>query len=342
MIHDPTTRTLARLPDGTPPQLLVVVDTEEEFDWQQFDRANISVEAMADAHHGQAVCDRHGIVPTYVADHPVVTQRTGIDVLRTFLREGRAEVGAHLHPWVNPPFEEAVHAANSYPGNLPPALERAKMRALGDAIERAFGSRPRIYKAGRYGIGAHSAAALEAEGFDIDCSPCPAYDFSGDGGPDYSRVDAMPYWFGKARRLLCVPTTAGFVGAAGSAGALAPRLWRTATAPLAAKLRAPGVLSRLGVLSRIRLSPEGFDLHSLMRLTRSLRARGQQVFAFSYHSSTLRPGCTQYVHTVEQRAAFLGVMNDYFAWFLRDFGGAATTPLRLRERLFGKGREVTA
>ncbi len=332
MYHDPTTRRPARLPAGTPPQLLVVVDTEEEFDWSRFDRANTSVAAMADVHHGQAVCDRHGLVPTYVADYPVVTQRTGYAPLQAFAREGRAAIGAHLHPWVTPPFEEEVNARNSYPGNLPAALEQQKLRTLADAIERQFGARPRVYKAGRYGIGAHSARILEAEGFDVDCSPCPAYDFSGDGGPDFARVDAMPYWFGTARRLLCVPTTAAFTG---PTGALAPSLWRASTAPLAAKLRVPGVLSRLGVLSRIRLSPEGFGLPALMRLTRSLRARGQQVFAFSYHSSTLRPGCTQYVRTVEQRAAFLGVMNDYFSWFLRDLGGVATTPMQLRDRLLG-------
>jgi len=339
MIHDPTTRTEARLPAGTPPQLVVVVDTEEEFDWRRFDRANTSVAAMADVHHGQTVCERHGLVPTYVADFPVVTQPAGSAPLREFVREGRAEIGAHLHPWVNPPYEEVVDAQHSYPGNLPEPLERAKVEALAAAIEAAFGERPKVYKAGRYGIGPHSARILEDLGFDVDCSPCPAYDLSGDGGPDYSRVDAMPYWFGRARRLLCVPTTAAFTGIG---GALAPQLWRAATSPLASRLHAPGVLSRLGVVSRIRLSPEGFDLHALTRLTRSLRARGQQVFAFSYHSSTLRPGCTQYVRTVEQRAAFLGVMNDYFAWFLRDFGGVATTLRRLRDRLPGSGQAVTA
>lgn len=339
MFHDPKHRTPARLPAGTPPQLLVVVDTEEEFDWSRFDRANTSVAAMADVHHGQDVCDRHGIVPTYVADYPVVTQAAGQAPLRAFVREGRAHVGAHLHPWVTPPFDEEVNARNSYPGNLPAALERAKIEALAAAIEQHLGARPLVYKAGRYGIGANTAAILEDTGFLVDCSPSPAYDFSADGGPDYARADAMPYWFGRARRLLCVPTTGAFVGAAGG---LAPALWRLGGGPVGSALRVPGVLSRLGVVSRIRLSPEGFDLHALVRLTRFLFARGQRVFSLSYHSSTLRPGCTRYVQTAEQRAAFLGVMNNYFAWFLRDFGGVPTTLLALRERLLGDERAVGA
>jgi hypothetical protein len=330
MFHDPTTRTPARLPATTPPQLLVVVDTEEEFDWSRFDRANTSVAAMGDVHVGQAVCDRHGIVPTYVADHPVVTQPAGYEPLQAFCRERRATIGAHLHPWVTPPFEEEVNARNSYPGNLPEALEQAKLRALGAAIERRFGEWPVVYKAGRYGIGPHTARVLEAEGYEVDCSPSPAFDFSADGGPDYSRVDAQPYWFGQTRRLLCVPTTGAFVG---RAGALAPRLWRAATGAVGAALRAPGVLSRLGVCSRVRLSPEGFGLPALQRLTRFLATRGQRVFVFSFHSSTLRPGCTRYVRSAAELTTFLGVMNDYFAWFRGEFGGMPTTPMQLRRLL---------
>jgi hypothetical protein len=239
---------------------------------------------------------------------------------------------------VTPPSTEEVNARNSYPGNLPEELERAKVRALGAAIEQHLGVRPLVYKAGRYGIGANTARILEAEGYEVDCSPCPAYDFSVDGGPDFARCDAQPYWFGAARRLLCVPTTGAFTG---PTGAFAPALWRAATSAVGAALHVPGVLSRLGVLSRIRLSPEGFDLRALMRLTRFLLARGQRVFTFSFHSSTLRPGCTRYVRTLAERTAFLGVMNDYFAWFLRDLGGAPTTPLQLRERLLGSAA-VTA
>ena len=328
MIHDSTTRSFPRLPEGSPPHLLVVVDTEEEFDWSRFDRANTSVQAMAQLHRGQDVCDRHGIVPTYVSDHPVVTQPTGIDALRAIHREGRCTIGAHLHPWVTPPFTETVCARNSYPGNLPPGLEQEKLRTLGDAIERAFGARPVVYKAGRYGIGPNTARVLEAEGYEVDLSPSPAYDFSADGGPDFRRTDARPYWFGAARRMLCVPTTGSFTGCAGR---LAPALLQFATAPLPSRLRLPGILSRLGVVSRIRLSPEGFGLDALVALTRHLLARGQQVFTLSYHSSTLEPGCTHYVRTADERDRFLAVMNDYFRWFLGDLRGIASTPLALRD-----------
>jgi len=104
------------------PKLLVVVDTEEEFDWSRpFDRRNTGVEHMRSIHLFQEVCDAEGVRPVYVIDHPIATQETSIAPLRAFRREGRCEIGAHLHPWVSPPFDEEVNARNSYPGNLPVA-----------------------------------------------------------------------------------------------------------------------------------------------------------------------------------------------------------------------------
>ena len=42
---------------------------------------------------------------------------------------------------------------NSYPGNLPMVVEYDKLLALtNNMLEDAFGDRPRIYRAGRYGF----------------------------------------------------------------------------------------------------------------------------------------------------------------------------------------------
>lgn len=309
---------------------MVVVDTEEEFPWSQFDRRNTAVTAMAELHTAQRVCDAHGIVPTYVADYPIVSQPDGYAPLRDILADNRCVVGAHLHPWVTPPFTEVVNARNSYPGNLDCALEQDKLRHLCTAIEDNLGVRPVAYKAGRYGVGPNTYAILEAAGFDVDLSPSPPYDFSADGGPDFSQQDATPFWFGAQRRLLCIPTTGAYVG---SAGRFSHRLYRFATRPRLQRLRLPGVLGRLGLVSRLRLSPEGFPLKAMQRLTRHLLRRGQRAFVLSYHSSSLKPGCTQYVRTADDRSAFLATLNAYFDFFLRELGGVTMTPLQLRQHL---------
>src|SRR5262249_20923873 len=88
------------------PRLLVVVDTEGAFDWSKpHSRAATSVEHMRFQIRTQAIFERFGIAPTYVVDYPVASQEAGYGPLRDWLNAGTCHVGAHLHPWVNPPFD---------------------------------------------------------------------------------------------------------------------------------------------------------------------------------------------------------------------------------------------
>jgi hypothetical protein len=340
----PAVREPAPLPSSEKPRLLVVIDTEEEFDWDAspaFDRRNTSVEAMRDAHLGQTLFDELGIVPTWVADYPVVTQPAGYEPLRAWQQEGRALVGAHLHPWVSPPHEEAVNPRHSYPGNLPQDLEHRKLEHLTDEIEQRIGRRPTLYKAGRYGFGPHTTGALEALGYQVDLSGCPAFDHSGDGGPDYSDLAPDPYWFGDS--LLGIPTTGAFVGwLASMATTSAPALHRASQRPPLATARAAGILSRARALERLMLTPEGYGLDHLQRLTRALLARGVRTFTYSFHSPSLRPGCTPYVRNQAELADFLAVTRDYLEWFQGELDGVPTTPLELRDQLMSLRPERVA
>src|SRR5262245_22971602 len=141
------------LPASERPTLFVVVDTEEEFDWSApFSRQNTGVTAMRHIGRAQQLFDRFGIVPTYVIDYPVASKPEGSAPLAEFAASARATIGAHLHPWVTPPHDEDVSRRNSFAMNLPAELEAAKPTTMVETIERAFGARPQVYKAGRYGI----------------------------------------------------------------------------------------------------------------------------------------------------------------------------------------------
>jgi len=326
----PQRRPLA-LPEDHPPVLLVVIDTEEEFDWHEpFDRANTSVEAMRHVGRAQEVFDDFGIRPIYVVDHPVASQPTGYELLREYAAAGRAQIGAHLHPWVSPPFEEEVNSHNSYPGNLPADLEARKLEGLVETIEANFGLRPTIYKAGRYGFGPNTTRTLERLGFQIDCSPCAGFDLGGDGGPDWSGFSPLPYRFGESGELVGFPTTGGFVGWLSS---FAPGLYRASQRPPLRWARTPGILSRLGALERLLLSPEGYELGHLKHLTRTLLARGVRVLTFSFHSPSMAPGHTPYVRNEADLKDFLATCRHYFEFFLGELGGATMGALELRDVL---------
>jgi hypothetical protein len=320
-----------RVPADRPPTLLVVVDTEEEFDWEaDFDRNATSVEAMRHLHLGQEIFDEAGVRPAYLVDFPVASQETGIAPIRDFVAGGRAVVGAHLHPWVSPPFDEEVNRRHSFAGNLPAALERAKLEGLIDRIEASFGLRPVLYKAGRYGFGPNTPGILEDLGFEIDLSACPAFDFSAEGGPDFSRFSSDPYWFGEQRPLLGLPATGAFVGHLHH-GAHRWHSW--ASRPELRWARLPGILARLGLLDRLHLSPEGFDFDDLRRLTKFLLARGTRFFTLSFHSPTLEPGRTPYVRDRTELRSFLDLISRYLGYFLGELGGTSMTPLEIKRSL---------
>lgn len=312
------------LPTAAPPALMVVIDTEEEFDWRRpFSSAETGVSAMRYQDRAQTIMKRFGLVPTYVIDYPVASQPDGYRPLQGFHQDGHCLIGAHLHPWVNPPHQETVNPQNSYPGNLPAALEKEKLIRLAGAIEAAFGSAPTIYKAGRYGAGPNTAAILTETGFEIDVSVYAETDLRPKFGPDFRHCPALPYWFGPERRLLEIPVTVGLTGALAGMGR---DLYPAITKPLGMKLHLPGVMARTRLLNRIPLTPEGVSLAEAKVLTRTLVGRGYRLLTVCYHSPSLEPGHTPYVRDQTDLVRFLAWLEGYFDFFFGEMGGVATTP----------------
>jgi glycosyltransferase involved in cell wall biosynthesis len=320
------------------PLLVTMVDAEEAFDWSApFSRRATDVSAMGQQHLAHRVFERHGVVPLYLADYPIAAQEAGAAPLRELLRDGAAELGAHMHPWVNPPFTEAVSAANSFAGNLPAEIELAKARALTERLAETFGETPRIYRTGRFGVGRRTADVLKRLGYLADSSVAPCWPPAihlGEGAP-WSVPD--PHWVDPERRLMEIPVTAALVGrlAERHGSRLAPYLFH----PRLERLRLPGIAARLGLLERIRLTPEGMAIEEAKRLTRALAARGQRVFVLTYHSPSLVPGNTPYVRSLEDRRRFLAWLDEYYAFFREEIGGRSAS---WREVRFGAAQGCRA
>ena len=215
-------------------------------------------------------------------------------------------------------------------GNLPFSLEKQKLEALRSRIEQSAGVTPKVHKAGRYGFGWGTTEILKQLGFTVDVSPTPGFDLTSDGGPNHERVPNAPQWLDVDRELLAIPGTGSFVGLLRTYG---PRLHRMVESPLGLRLHAGGNLSRLGCLERIRLSPEGFTLAEMKRLTRSLLGRGEKVFTLTYHSPSLALGCTPYVRDKQDLDTFLNRIEDFFAYFFGQLGGIPATPMELRKEI---------
>lgn len=323
---------VVRLDENEKPKLIVVVDTEEEFDWAKTVSPNdTAVTSMANIYLVQDIFDSYGITPCYVVDYPIVSQSSGFERLQSYYKDGRCEIGAHLHPWVTPPIDEEICQWNSFPGNLNYQLEKAKLTTLSEKIQEVFGDYPRIYKAGRYGVGKNTQRILGELGFQVDLSLCPPIDYRYCSGPDFSECSAEPFWFGDENKILEIPVTGGFIGAFKDRGAEVYRL-----AQKMETIKLAGVLAKFNLLDRLLLSPEGFSSSEHMRLTKSLYDSGVRTFTWSFHSPSVMPGNTTYVSNKSELNAFLDSFKRYFDFFFEELNGEASSPLSLRDELLSK------
>ncbi|MGE0223592.1 MAG: hypothetical protein AB7S57_10045, partial [Acetobacteraceae bacterium] len=122
---------IIRLPASQPPLLSIVVDCEEEFDWRFPIRGTpYSLRSLPPLRRvAEHLAEQNApltIMPTY----PVVEDEASWTELVGIIRDCDAAIGAHLHPWITPPFLEQPTLQNSFQGNLPPELEAAKIANL--------------------------------------------------------------------------------------------------------------------------------------------------------------------------------------------------------------------
>jgi hypothetical protein len=321
-------RTAAR--DLLAPMLVTTVDAEEDFDWSGPFVRTASVTSMRSQHRAHRVFERYGVIPTYLVDFPVASQDEGRAPLRELLKSGLCEIGAQLHPWVTPPFVEVISRRNSYPGNLPMVVEYDKLLALTNMLEEAFGMRPRIYRAGRYGYGPNTAEILRHLGYLVDTSMMPRWNYSPQGGPDFRTVLPEPYWIDRDRTVLEMPISVGLVG---RAARLVPGVANRIFNPISEGVGLTAAVARLGLIERIRLTPEGIAIDEGKRLIRQMIADGQRVFVLTYHSPSLEPGGTPYVKTAEDLTRFLAWLEEFYDFFTKEIGGQCVSWRVVRDAL---------
>jgi hypothetical protein len=273
----------------------IAIDAEEDFDWlSPVYGTGYSTACMKNIGMLKDIFAAYGIVPTYLLTYPVLEDAEVVSILRRQISRGECDVGIQLHPWVTPPFDGADEAASSFPGNLDPQREERKVVELARKFTECFGAAPRLYRAGRYGLGERTPGILEQHGFTIDTSVAPHTNFTDEGGPDYSLYDYRPFWFGEQASMLEIPLCRSIVGWSGQ---LAPAIYRTLSTPAFVNWRILTLLTRSRCAERITLSPEGNDLAAMIRLVRRLHAGGQRIFTISFHSSSLAAGRNPYVQT---------------------------------------------
>ncbi|GAA0546020.1 hypothetical protein GCM10008941_27430 [Rhizomicrobium palustre] len=159
---------------------------------------------------------RYGAKPTYLLSPEVMRDEASVSALAVI--ESECELGTHLHAEFVGPDAHVPEVTAAFQCHDAPALEREKLRELTGLFNAAFKSNPRSFRAGRFGIGAHSLGFLADLGYSVDSSVTPFKDWAVAGAPEVSFYGAstQPYWpvyerpaevSPNSSRLLEVPVT---------------------------------------------------------------------------------------------------------------------------------------
>ncbi len=296
-------------------RLIISIDTEED-NWgdarsgrypvtniRQLLELDTEVFALFDAH------------VTYLITTPVATTQESVDVLQSLLKRGRAEIGAHCHPWNTGPFANSELLSESAAPRqtmlcaLPPKVQLEKLRTLRRQIIDAFGIAPISFRAGRWGYSAEVARNLVQLGFKVDSSVSPYMDWSKKFGPDFSGTPLTSYLRtidevfpgSYPDRLLEIPATIGYLQ---ENAELANRIYHFINRRKLKDLRLLGVLNKLKLINRVWLSPETQTTEEMLKLCSRLLKSKTRFLNLVFHSPSLQIGSTPFVKSSEDRAKF--------------------------------------
>jgi len=324
---------------AAPPLLAITIDTEEEGRWGGgYPREGNTCANIRWLEKLQPLREEYGLRATYLVTDPVARDAEARDRLGGFVAEERSEIGAHLHPWCTPPYDE-IDRTETYAGNLPRKLLHAKLTGLTETLEKTFGVRPVSYRAGRWGISASTLAELEALGYGVDSSVVPLHWEYGNGGPSSLHAPAVPYRPDPTdpvkpglARILEVPASVVMTGPLGGGSGFIARRLR----PF------PGLGRILDALGRCWLRPSWGDPDLLRRATRRCIAEGHPVINVMFHSSELMPGASPYVRDAAGLDLFLARLRAIVETALETPDVRWATLREVRTAVLGEAADAVA
>jgi hypothetical protein len=274
---------------------VLTIDTEEEWLWDdEFPQHDCSVKNVAKLPDFQTFCASLGIRPTYFVDYAIANDATGSKILSQFAKENAAEIGAHLHPWCNPPYFGKTTEAESHVINLPIEQVEQKLDTLTDIIYQNIGVHPQSFRSGRWGINGQTLSLLASKGYKVDSSVYPFYKndfFSCLGAPGYPYFPSFENALSPSsqRSLLELPVSAGFNIKNFKLG---ENIHDTLSQPPFSWVKSIGVLWHSKLLRKIYLSPELTKSEDMTTLVDQCLAKRHPVVHMYLHSSSLIDGAT--------------------------------------------------
>lgn len=315
------------------PRFLITIDTERDDAWSTAKTATTRNARFLPRF--QALCERHGLRPTYLTNFQMAKSEPFIEFARDALRRGTAEIGMHLHAWDSPPIVPLTahdHRFHPYLVEFPEPIMREKVGVMTELLEDTFAVKMKSHRAGRWYMNELYAKLLIELGYEIDCSVAPHVSWKntlGDptrgGGADYSRYPEAPYFV--SVQNLATPGDSPLL-----------ELPMTIMRNEYAWIERVQALFDEGSLSRRALNrafppytwlrPNGRNLARMLRLLDRALADGRSYVEFMLHSSELMPAGSPYFRDGDSIERLYADLEQLFERARQGFEGATLVEFR--------------
>lgn len=305
--------------------LLVTVTVESDMPRGEV-QARTSLRNLEGVSRLQRLCERFGVLPTYLLSYPVAARKEG-ELFAGMWKRGRCEVGACLQPWTTPPFdvnEDRLVAIS--PDRIPASAVDAKLATLTETIETRFGRRPKAHRAAWFGLNGACLQTLERLHYEVDSSVTPFIDHTARGGPDWRQAPEAPYFPDRQRPaargsspVLEVPVTVAWDRE------LPPVVARTLVKSRYAPV-AEALANRWHPITRIRtLDPVENNVADLRHLSRVLVRRGLPSLNLKLRSNELWPGESRRCPTARDVDLLFETLEGYLRFAVDDLRAVPRT-----------------
>jgi hypothetical protein len=323
-------------------KLVVSLDVEADNQWEH--GGSLTTGNVESWEPFQELCERHGVMPTYLLTSEVVTDDCALGLLSEWHSRGVAEIGAHLHPWTTPPFADAPglrfnDSLHAFPCELSDDLLHEKVATLVGQIREAFGFLPTGFRAGRFGIDGRLARHLADLGFEVDSSVTPLVSWRGnpgarDGGPDFSSCSLAPFRIAGTGHpgLVEIPVT---IMQTYRFFDRFPGLLRAYRSLPAEAVRKVAFRRRLQTQPMWLRPYPRYGARDLALVWQRAEETGAEVAVMMFHSSELMPGGSPYRPTPASIRDLHACLGQFFT-LVRDRGGQFTGLTEAARAIAGK------
>lgn len=272
---------------------IITVDTEGDNLWEPVIKPGgmreITVKNAAYIERFQMLCEKYHFIPTYLVDYEMAEAEPFAGMAKERLKDGKCEIGMHMHAWSTPPYFHIKYRRNSnnpYAGDYPRSAMWEKMKLMTHLLGGKFGIRPASHRGGRWYIDPWYICALRKLGYKADCSVTPGISWEWHighkcYGNDYTKYPDKAYYMNgrhlhrkKKDGILEVPMTIQDYPAG--------RIIRDA-------LKNPSGCREI-MARKMWLRPDGQNLEDMLAIVSRAEKHKRDYIEFMIHSSELMPG----------------------------------------------------